>query len=613
MDSPSVFGAMLDRDAGGFRFGPSDVRVPADRRYLPGTMVVETSWGSPTGWIIVRDVLLMGPWRHDDTRSKTQRRPPTDYDASHVLLRIVRCVNGEMQLTLDCEPVFDYGREFGTWEYTEGGYHQVACRSDASDVELVLTSDLNLGIEGPSVQARTLLKEGDVRFCALSWNGADVPRASQDAYERLVWTAHHWQHWLARGTFPDHPWRSFLERSALTLKSLTYAPSGAVVAAPTTSLPETPGGQRNWDYRYSWIRDSTFALWALYTLGFEWEANDYLSFIADVAERDEQLQIMYGIDGERALTEEVLEHLSGYENARPVRIGNAAYGQKQHDMWGAVLDSVYLHTTSRDHLDERIWPILVRQVEAALEHWREPDRGMWEVRGDPKHFTSSKLMCWVAADRGAKLARLRDDDEHAKAWQAAADEIHADICEHGVDDRGVFTQHYDTDALDASLLLMPLLNFLPPDDERIRRTVLTIADELTDDGLVLRYRTDQTDDGLGSEEGTFTICSFWLVSALVQIGEVDRGRRLCEKLLSYASPLGLYGEELDPDTGRHLGNFPQAFTHLAQINAIMHVIEAESRGRRHAPESLSPNQGVQVVPDDEPVEQTSKPDDASVA
>lgn len=613
MDSPSVFGAMLDRDAGGFRFGPSDVRVPADRRYLPGTMVVETSWGSPTGWIIVRDVLLMGPWRHDDTRSKTQRRPPTDYDASHVLLRIVRCVNGEMQLTLDCEPVFDYGREFGTWEYTEGGYHKVACRSDATDVELVLTSDLNLGIEGPSVQARTLLKEGDVRFCALSWNGADVPRASQDAYERLVWTAHHWQHWLARGTFPDHPWRSFLERSALTLKSLTYAPSGAVVAAPTTSLPETPGGQRNWDYRYSWIRDSTFALWALYTLGFEWEANDYLSFIADVAERDEQLQIMYGIDGERALTEEVLEHLSGYENARPVRIGNAAYGQKQHDMWGAVLDSVYLHTTSRDHLDERIWPILVRQVEAALEHWREPDRGMWEVRGDPKHFTSSKLMCWVAADRGAKLARLRDDEEHAKAWQQAADEIHADICEHGLDDRGVFTQHYDTDALDASLLLMPLLNFLPPDDERIRRTVLTIADELTDDGLVLRYRTDQTDDGLGSEEGTFTICSFWLVSALVQIGEVDRGRRLCEKLLSYASPLGLYGEELDPDTGRHLGNFPQAFTHLAQINAIMHVIEAESRGRRHAPESLSPNQGVQVVPDGEPVEQTSKPDDASDA
>ena len=390
-----------------------------------------------------------------------------------------------------------------------------------------------------------------------------------------MWTAHHWQHWLARGTFPDHPWRSHLERSALTLKGLTYAPSGAVVAAATTSLPETPGGERNWDYRYSWIRDSTFALWGLFTLGFDWEANDYLHFISDVAERDEELQIMYGVDGERALPEQILEHLSGYEGARPVRIGNDAYGQRQHDMWGAVLDSVYLHVKSRDHLDERLWPILVRQVEAAMANWREPDRGIWEVRGEPKHFTSSKLMCWVAVDRGARLARLRDEHERADAWQAAADEIHADICANAVDSRGVFTQHYETDALDASVLLMPLVRFLPPSDERIRRTVLAIADELTDDGLVLRYRTETTDDGLSGEEGTFTICSFWLVSALVEIGEIQRAHRLCEKLLSYSSALGLYGEELDPDTGRHLGNFPQAFTHLALINAVMHVIGAE--------------------------------------
>jgi alpha,alpha-trehalase len=241
-----------------------------------------------------------------------------------------------------------------------------------------------------------------------------------------------------------------------------------------------------------------------------------------------------------------------------------------------VLDSVYLHTKSRDHLDERIWPILVRPVEAALEHWREPDRGIWEVRGEPKHFTSSKVMCWVAADRGARLARLREEQDLAARWQAAADEMHADICANGVDARGVFTQHYDTDSLDASVLLMPLVRFLPADDERIRRTVLAVADELTDDGLVLRYRTEETDDGLSGAEGTFTICSFWLVSALVEIGEVQRARRLCEKLLSYASALGLYGEELDPHTGRHLGNFPQAFTHLALINAVMHVIRAES-------------------------------------
>ena len=604
MDSPSVFGAILDRDAGGFRFGPSDVGVPAARRYLPGTMVLETSWGTPTGWVIVRDVLLLGPWRHLEERSKTQRRPPTDYDASHILLRMVRCVNGAMQITLDCEPVFDYGRRHGRWEYTEDGYHQGRCRpeEEASGVELVLTSDMNIGFEGPRAMARTLIKEGETRFCALAWNGAAAPRTTDDAYKRLVWTAHHWQHWLARGTFPDHPWRSHLERSALTLKGLTYAPTGAVVAAATTSLPESPGGERNWDYRFSWIRDSTFALWGLFTLGFEWEANDYLHFIADVAERDDSLQIMYGIDGERALHEQTLPHLSGYERSRPVRFGNGAYGQRQHDMWGAVLDSVFLHTKTRDHLDERIWPILVRQVEAALEHWREADRGIWEVRGEPRHFTSSKVMCWVAADRGARLARLRHEDELARRWQIAADEIHADVCANGTDERGVFTQHYDTDALDASVLLIPLVRFLPGDDERVRRTVLAIADELTDDGLVLRYRPELTDDGLAGAEGTFTICSFWLVSALCEIGEVTRSRRLCEKLLSYASSLGLYGEELDPDTGRHLGNFPQAFTHLALINAVMHVIGVE---RGNAPEHSTPLSPQTPADGDRPRDETT--------
>ncbi|HEY3522391.1 MAG TPA: glycoside hydrolase family 15 protein, partial [Candidatus Limnocylindrales bacterium] len=361
--------------------------------------------------------------------------------------------------------------------------------------------------------------------------------------------------------------------------------SGAVVAAATTSLPETPGGQRNWDYRYTWIRDSTFAHWGLYTLGFDWEADDFLYFIYDAAS-DGPLQVMYGVGGERDLPERTLD-LHGYEGSRPVRVGNAAAEQRQHDMWGALMDSVYLHTRSRDRLDERVWPILVRQVNEAIEHWKEPDRGIWEVRGDPQHFTSSKLMCWVALDRGARLARLRDDGDTADRWQGIADEIHADILAHGLDRRGVFTQAYGSDNLDASLLLMPLVRFLPRDDERVRATVLAIADELTDDGFVRRYRTEETDDGLASREGTFTICSFWLVSALVEIGEVGRGRRLCEKLLSYASPLGLYGEELDPETGRHLGNFPQAFTHLALINAVVHVIEAEEGAPHRAPLSAS--------------------------
>src|SRR3954452_10388194 len=436
IDSPSVFGALLDRDAGAFRIGPADTRVPAARRYLPGTLVLETSWGTETGWLIVRDVLLMGPWHHCTELSKTHRRAPTDYDADHVLLRTVHCVNGEMQVVLDCEPMFDYGRKQAVWRYADRAYNRGVASAEGVDLELILTTDLRIGFEGSRAVASTLLKEGEARFCALSWSDVGAPDTFEEAKGRMRWTAHHWQHWLARGSFPDHPWRTYLQRSALTLKGLTYAPTGALVAAATTSLPETPGGERNWDYRFSWIRDSTFALWALYTLGYDWEANDFFCFIADVAERDDALQIMYGIGGESDLSEQTLDHLDGYVGSRPVRIGNGAYNQKQHDVWGAVLDSVYVHTKSRDHLEERLWPILKKQVEAAQENWKLPDRGIWEVRGEPKHFTSSKLMCWVALDRGARLARIREEYDLADEWQHVADEIHADILEHGVDERG---------------------------------------------------------------------------------------------------------------------------------------------------------------------------------
>jgi alpha,alpha-trehalase len=580
MDCPSVFGAILDRGAGSFRFGPENVDVPADRRYLPGTMVLETSWDGGEGWIVVRDCLVMGQWRHEHPHRTKHVRPPTDYDAEHILLRTVRCVQGAVQLAFDCEPVFGYGMQRARWSRPEPDYYQAVVTGEGT-LPLTLTSDIRFGFEGPTARGRTLLREGDTRFCALSWGRRNPPRTYKQAYKRLVWTAHHWQHWLARGNFPDHRWRSHLTRSALTLKGLTFAPTGAIAAAATTSLPETPGGERNWDYRYSWIRDATFALWGLYTLGFDWEANDYFAFIADLAERDGgNLQIVYGIDGTADLTERVLDHLQGYQGARPVRIGNAAYQQQQNDVWGTVLESVYLHTKSRDRLDERIWQVARQQVEHALEHWREPDRGIWEIRGEPKHFTSSKVMCWVAADRGARLARLRDEHDTARLWQKAADEIHADVCANALDERGVFCQHYDTDALDASLLLMPMLRFLPPSDPRVRATVLAIADELTQDGLVLRYRVAETDDGLPGEEGTFTICTFWLVTALAQIGEQRRAHDLCEKVLSYASPLQLYAEEIDPRSGRHLGNFPQAFTHLALINAVMNVIGDEQEARR---------------------------------
>jgi GH15 family glucan-1,4-alpha-glucosidase len=570
-DSPSVFGTVLDRGAGFFRVAPVGVAVPAARRYVPGTMVLETSWAARGGWLVVRDALLVGPWLDDD-RSRAHRRAPTDHAASHVLLRLVRCVTGEAEVDLECEPSFDYGRVPATWAYAGAGYGEATAHGGGE--VLLLTASMRLGLEGGRATGRTRLREGERLFAALSWSAGEPPRTTEEARQRLSFTAHHWQHWLDEGTFPDHPWRPYLQRSALTLKGLCYAPSGAMVAAPTTSLPETPGGGRNWDYRYTWIRDATFMLWGLYTLGFDREANDFFYFLAELAEAG-ALQIMYGVGGERELPERTLDHLSGYEGARPVRVGNAAHSQIQHDVWGAVLGSAYLHTTRRDQMPERVWPILVEQVEAALAHWRDRDHGVWEVRGAPRHFTSSKLMCWVAADRGARLAELRGEVETAERWQAAAEEIKADICTNAVDERGVFCQHYESTALDASVLLMPIVRFLPVDDERMCRTVEAIAEELTVDGLVLRYRTEETDDGLEGEEGTFTICSFLLVSALVEIGEVARARELCERLLQYASPLQLYAEQIEPGSGRHLGNFPQAFTHLALINAVMNVIAAE--------------------------------------
>jgi alpha,alpha-trehalase len=581
-DSPSVFGAILDRGAGHFRISPYGISVPASRRYLPGSLILETTWQTHTGWMIVRDTLVMIPWHDIETRSRTHRRTPMDWDAEHTLLRTVRCVSGTVELVMDCEPSFDYHRDSARWEYSATGYGEAIARAkqdpDAHPT-LRLTTNLRIGLDGRQARARTRLKEGDDVFVALSFSSNAAPQTYAEAADKMWMTSECWRHWINIGRFPDHPWRSYLQRSALTLKGLSYAPTGAILAASTTSLPETPQGERNWDYRYAWIRDSTFALWGLYTLGLDREADDFFAFIAEVSGANDgephELQVMYGVDGERSLVEGELSHLSGYDNARPVRTGNGAYNQRQHDIWGSMLDSVYLHSRSREQIPETLWPVLKSQVEQAIEHWREPDRGIWEVRGEPQHFTSSKIMCWVALDRGSKLAELHGWASYVQRWRAVAEEIKADILANGVDSRGVLTQRYGDDALDASLLLAVLTRFLPADDRRLRATVLAIADELTQDGLVLRYRTHETDDGQSGEEGTFTICSFWLVSALVEIGEIRRAKRLCERLLSFASPLHLYAEEIDPRTGRHLGNFPQAFTHLALINAVMHVIRAE--------------------------------------
>jgi GH15 family glucan-1,4-alpha-glucosidase len=577
-DSPSVFGALLDRSAGFFRFGPSNARVPDHRRYLPGTNVLETTWHTPMGWLTVTDALAIGP-SSSQTRRPNYRRVPGDSAARGTLLRVATCTRGHVEVEVNCLPLFDYGVGEGAWSYTGPGYTNATV--EAGDLSLRMASGMQLEHTGARVMGRTTLREGESTFVALSW-GDGAPATVNDAFDGLRETEDFWRGWLSMASIPDHRYRPFIERSALALKGLSYAPTGAIMAAATTSLPETPGGERNWDYRYTWIRDSGFMLRALHGLGFDWEGLQYFAFMLEAmsggqAAGEFNLQIMYGIGGERDLTEHTLDHLSGYRESRPVRTGNGAYDQQQHDVWGMVLDSVLTHLRNGGQIAPRSWNGLTGLVETAIERSSEPDQGIWEMRGPPQHFVASKVLCWVAADRGAQLARDRADTERAERWQQAADSIKAEVCSKGVDSRGAFTQHYDGDDLDASALLIPIMGFLPGDDERVRATVLAVADELTQDGLVLRYRVDNADDGLSNDaEGTFSICSFWLVSALEIIGEVERASALFEKLLSFAGPLLLYAEEIDTTTGQHLGNFPQAFTHLALIDAATRLCASEA-------------------------------------
>jgi GH15 family glucan-1,4-alpha-glucosidase len=573
-DSPSVFGSLLDRQAGFFRLGPFGINHPSARSYEAGTNVLITEWRTPSGWIVVRDALTIGPRRREDAVTP-HTRPPADDDADHMLVRMVACVDGDVEVELVCEPAFDYGRQAAAWELV--GDDRRAADATGAGSTMRLCADFPLGIEENRVRARHVLRTGEHAFCALSWaEELEIPKDILDAEARMAATSYFWRAWLSRARVPDHRFREAIQRSALTIKGLTYMPTGATVAALTTSLPETPGGERNWDYRYTWMRDTTFTLQALHWLNLDWEADEFMQFVADVKRRENgSLQIMYGIDGRLDLTESTRDDLFGYAGARPVRIGNGAFNQRQNDVFGAVLDSILLHTRRAQRLPRRLWPIVESQARCATEVWQEPDQGIWEARGKPQHYVSSKLMCWVALDRASQLATIRGDLAKADEWRATAEEIKADILEHGVRADGVLRQHYDTDALDASVLLAAVFDFLPSDDERLRATVNAIASDLTENGFVLRYRTDETDDGLSGKEGTFLICSFWLVTALAIIGELQRARDLMDKLMRIASPLGLYAEEFDADTGRHLGNFPQAFSHLALMEAAARIIMPE--------------------------------------
>jgi alpha,alpha-trehalase len=582
-DSPSVFGALLDRSAGSFRFGPANTTVPHGRRYVPGTMVMETTWHTPTGWLVVEDLLVV---RKVDTdqRRPDYRRAPGDSAAASVLLRTATCLSGKVEVEATCVPLFEYGVVTGEWAYEGEGYGSLTVQPPAGDPSLTVAGNMRLGTAGARCYARTTLAEGEKVFITLSWGGGTPPTDLDQASADRDSTVSYWRDWLATGNFPDHPWRPYIERSALTLKGLSYAPTGAIMAASTTSLPETPGGARNWDYRYTWIRDTGFMLRSLYRLGFDWEAMEYFAFVLEAVSQGHldkplELQIMYGIGGERDLTERTLDHLSGYDGAAPVRVGNGAWDQHQNDVWGMLLDGVDQHMRKgAAQIVHPVWEGLSGLVEDAISHSGDADQGIWEIRGEPQHFTASAVLCWVAADRGADLANRRGDTERASRWSKEAETLKEDILTRGVNHKGRFRQAYENDELDASLLLIPIMGFLPPDDERVRATVLAIADDLTEDGLVLRYKVDSTDTGFEGKEGTFTICSWWLVSALAMIGELDRARGLCKKLLSFAGPLDLYAEEIDATTGEHLGNFPQAFTHLALIDAVSQLIEAETDG-----------------------------------
>ena len=464
---------------------------------------------------MVRDALIMGPRRREDTITP-HTRPPADDDAEHLLVRTVALPRGQRRgragLRARCSTT---GARWPSGRSSDDLHtrRRDGRRPDDPAADRHGASASRATACAPA----TCCARASELFCALSWaEGLDAPADVEDAAARIAATARFWRAWLGRARFPDHRWREPIQRSALAIKGLTYMPTGATVAALTTSLPETPGGERNWDYRYTWMRDSTFTLQALHWLNLDWEADEFMQFVADIEpNEDGALQIMYGIDGRRDLTETTRDDLSGYAGARPVRIGNGAFDQRQNDVFGAVLDSVLLHTRRSQRLPRRLWPIVQTQAECATRVWREPDQGIWEARGEPQHYVSSKLMCWVALDRAAKLAEIRGDPEleaqvggdgggdprrHPRARRRRARRPAPAL-------RDRRARRVDAAGGDSS-------GSCQPDDERLRASVLAIQDELTEHGFVLRYKTDETDDGLSGKEGTFLICSFWLVSAL---------------------------------------------------------------------------------------------------
>jgi GH15 family glucan-1,4-alpha-glucosidase len=577
-DAPSVFGALLDARKGGFfRIAPTDSSgVKNQQLYLPETNILLTRFLSSDGVGEITDFMPI--------------KPIGTAKHKHHLIRSVTVIHGSMSFTLICRPAFNYARDS----------HQVSLLEQGAlfqnqDFHLGLISPLALETDGQGgVQTTFTLHKGQSMHFLLESipaNGWTPQPLTEGRYQQAFQEAlHYWRGWLSQCQYQGR-WREMVQRSALVLKLLTYAPTGAIVAAATTSLPENIGGARNWDYRYTWIRDASFSLYSLLTLGLTQEAQAFMGWLdarCNELKDGGTLQPMYGIDGEQQLTEITLDHLEGYRQSRPVRIGNGAYTQKQLDIYGEMLDAIYIYNRY-DAISYDLWHNLNRLLGWLQDHWQEPDEGIWEVRGGPKRFVHSRLMSWVAFDRAVRIARHRGWPGPIDDWRKISSEIYRQIMREGwSEEKQSFVQYYGSDAVDASSLLLMITNFVGSKEPRMLATIRRIEQELASGALVRRYNPQHAaNDGLGSQEGTFSACSFWLVEDLARAGQVEKARLMLEKLLSYSNHVGLYAEEISP-TGEALGNYPQAFTHLALITACTRLDQAlnEQQGKVSQPSRM---------------------------
>lgn len=583
-DAPAAFCRILDADRGGYFETRPLSDFTSTRRYVPGTNVLETTLEAAGGGVRLTDFMPV------HRRLPARSRAGYDVGTPQRIMRLVEGLTGQVQMILNLKPTFDYARAPADWSIHPGQ----GLVSEGAGQFLALASrglEPHVGSDGTAT-AELTVSAGDRHWLSLTY--ADSPDRAREALtlvdedEALARTLGYWEQWVDACTYHGR-YRDQVLRSALALKLLDYEPNGAVIAAPTTSLPEAIGGVRNWDYRFSWLRDSTLIVYALDTIGYQEEAGDFLEWLGEICggKRGHQPQIMYGPDGRQNLTERTLDHLDGYRGSRPVRIGNAAYDQHQLDIYGEVLRAAYVHyapggpeSRRGDHSlpgpTARIWTLLSSLVTLAAEQWEQPDRGIWEVRGGTRHFLHSKLMCWAALDRGIRLAESLPLGAPLREWRKARDIIRQAIEERGFNPKlAAFTQTLDGDALDASALEIPLIGFLPPADPRVHSTIDAIQKGLTHSGLVYRYLNP---DGLPGGEATFALCSFWLVDALAVSGRVDEARAVFEHVTSYANDVGLLAEEIDPSTGELLGNFPQGFSHMALIGSAVNLAEAEQHG-----------------------------------